>query len=155
MTVESERAARENRMKYEMIRKVLVEHTPEKLMVMGNVNVHIRILGERMNQNSEMVNEFVYDMTLENLNETLAEGRITWRAREQESAIDCVLVNGKIRESVLRMWIDEDGIIDAVFDHNMLVVECMFNGKGKEKVRKSNWKWRLTTRVGGFSSGPE
>ncbi len=41
-----------------------------------------------------------------------------------ESAIDYVLVNGKMRECVSRMWIDEDGMIDVVSDHNMMVVEC-------------------------------
>ena len=56
--------------------------------------------------------EFASEMDLENLNETLAEGHVTWSARNQESAIDYVLVNGRMREIVSRMWIDEEGAID-------------------------------------------
>ena len=48
---------------------------------------------------------------------------MTWGAREQESAIDYVLVNGRMHEMVSHMWIDEDGMVDNVSDHNMLVVE--------------------------------
>ena len=67
--------------------------------------------------------EFVDKMNLENLNVTLAEGRVTWNAREHESAIDYMLVNGRMRENVSRMWVNEDGMVDIVFDYNMMVVE--------------------------------
>ena len=36
-----------------------------------------------MNWNGEMLAEFMDEMDLENLNETLAEGRVTWSARNQ------------------------------------------------------------------------
>ncbi|MPC33932.1 hypothetical protein E2C01_027301 [Portunus trituberculatus] len=58
--------------------------------------------------------KFVDEMELENLNVTLAEGRVTWNAREHESAIDYMLVNGRMREIVSHMWIDEDGMVDIV-----------------------------------------
>ncbi|KAG0714930.1 hypothetical protein GWK47_013130 [Chionoecetes opilio] len=74
------------------------------------------------------------ELELENLNETVAEGRVTWNARNQESAIDYVLVNGKMRESVARMWIDEEGKIDIVSDHNMLVVDCMMWSKTIDQI---------------------
>ena len=96
-----------------------------------------------MNRNGEMLAEFIDEMNLENLNQTLADGRVTWSARNQESAIDYVLVNGKMRESVARMWIDEDGVIDVVSDHNMLVVECMVGRKSEVKVKEKKRKWRL------------
>ena len=67
-----------------------------------------------MNWNGEMLAEFMDEMDLENLNETLAEGRVTWSARNQKPAIDFVLVHGKMRESVTRIWIDEDRMIDIV-----------------------------------------
>ena len=105
------------------------KYAGEKVMIMGDMNAHSGILGERMNRNGEMLAEFIDEMNLENLNQTLADGRVTWSARNQESAIDYVLVNGKMRESVARMWIDEDGVIDVVSDHNMLVVECMIGRK--------------------------
>lgn len=112
-------------------------------MVMGDMNAHIGMLGERINQNGEMLNEFVYDMDLENLNETIGDGRVTWSARGQESAIDYVLVNGRMREIVSRMWIDENGEIYIVSDHNMLVVECMMNGLNEKKKTVEKKKWRL------------
>ena len=37
-----------------------------------------------------------------------------WCVRNQESAIDSMLVNGRMREIVDRMWIDEDGMIDSL-----------------------------------------
>ena len=60
----------------------------------------ILILTSQVTGNGEMMVEFVSEMNLENLNETLAEGRVTWNARNQESAIDYMLVNGRMRESV-------------------------------------------------------
>ncbi|XP_050718462.1 uncharacterized protein LOC126999703 [Eriocheir sinensis] len=116
----------------------------ERVIVMGDMNAHTGMLGERINRNGEMLAEFVSEMNLENLNETLAEGRVTWSARNQESAIDYVLVNGRMRECVSRMWIDEEGMIDIVSDHNMLTVECGLNDRNemKEKDRKKK-KWRL------------
>ena len=83
-------------------------------MVMGDMNAHLSMLSEPVNRNGDMFAEFIDEMNLKNLNETLVEGRVTWSTRNQESAIDFVLVNGKRRESVTQMWIDEDGMIDIV-----------------------------------------
>ena len=47
-----------------------------------------------------------------------------WSARNQESAIDYMLVNGRMYETVSRMCVDEDRMIGIVSDY-MLVVECM------------------------------
>ncbi|MPC58795.1 hypothetical protein E2C01_052804 [Portunus trituberculatus] len=67
--------------------------------------------------------------------------RVTWCARNQESAIDYTLVNGRMREIVGRMLIDEDETIDIVSDHNMhhnmLVLECkMYEREGKSANSK-------------------
>ena len=67
---------------------------------------------------------------------------MTWSAREHESAIDYVLVNGRMREIVSRMWIDEEGMVDIVSDHNMLVVECLLQGRKEVKVASKSRKWR-------------
>ena len=143
MTVEGERAVRENGMKYDVLRRLVRKYAGEKVMIMGDMNAHLGMLGERINRNGEILGEFVDELNLENLNETIAEGRVTWSARNQESAIDYVLVNGKMREIVDRMWIDEDGVIDVVSDHNMLVVDCMISGKNEVKVKEKKRKWRL------------
>ena len=143
MTVEGERAVRENRGKYEVMRKTVRDFSSEKVLIMGDMNGHVGVLGERMNRNGELLDEFVNEMNLENLNVTMAEGRVTWSARDQVSAIDYVLVNGKMRECVSRMWIDEDGMIDVVSDHNMLVVECNFSSRPESGVKRERKKWRL------------
>ena len=40
------------------------------MLVMDNMNAHIGFLGERMNRNGKMPEEFVDEMSLENLNVT-------------------------------------------------------------------------------------
>ena len=80
--------------------KIVREHAREKVIVMGDMNAHVGILGEQMNRNRVMLDGFVNERDLENLNETLAEGRVAWCARNQESAIDYILVNGRMRKIV-------------------------------------------------------
>ena len=111
-----------------------------RILVMGDMNGHTGMLDERMN---EMLIDFVSELNLGNLNETLAEGRVAWNARYQESAINYMLVNGRMREIVSRMRIDEDGMIDIVSHHNILVVECMASGGKKTKRKNTKKKWRL------------
>ncbi|MPC24153.1 hypothetical protein E2C01_017229 [Portunus trituberculatus] len=96
-----------------------------------------------MNRNGELLDEFVNEMELENLNETLAERRVMWCARNQESAIDYMLVNGKMHLIVDHMWIDEDGTIDIVSDHNILVLECKLYGREGKNANTKGRKWRL------------
>ena len=143
MTVMGIRADRENRKKYDLLKKVVREHRDKRVLVMGDMNAHIGILGERMNRNGKMLEELVIEMGLENLNVTLAEGRVTWNAREHESAIDYMLVNGRMREIVLRMWIDEDDMVSIVSDHNMMVVECLIQGRSEGSVVGKEKKCRL------------
>ena len=54
-----------------------------------------------------------------------------------------MLANEKMRENVTWMWIGEDGMIDIVSDHNMLLVECMVVSKYEEKWKVQKKKWRL------------
>lgn len=75
--------------------------------------IYLAMLGECINTSAEMLGEFVEEMEAENLNVTLAEGWVTWSAREQESAIDCVLVNGRMHEIVPHVWVGEDGFLDT------------------------------------------
>lgn len=49
------------------------------------MNAHVSILGEQMNRNGDMIDEFVNEMDLKNVNEALAEGHVTWCARNQRS----------------------------------------------------------------------
>ena len=54
------------------------------------MNAYLGMLRERVNQKGEMLAEFIDEMDLENLNETLAEGHVTWSGRNQDSTIDFV-----------------------------------------------------------------
>ena len=74
MTVMGERADREKRRKYNLHKKVVREHRKDSVIVMHDMNAHTGILGERMNRNGEMLEEFVDEMGLENLNAVLPEG---------------------------------------------------------------------------------
>ncbi|MPC70509.1 hypothetical protein E2C01_064759 [Portunus trituberculatus] len=85
-----------------------------------------------------MLEEFVDEIELENLNVALAEGRVTRNAREHESAIDYMLVNERMREIVLHVWIDEDGMVDIVSDHSMLVMECLMQSGSEVRVVEKN-----------------
>ncbi len=143
MTTEGRDAAVDNRVKYDAIRKVIRENVNEKVIVMGDMNGHIGILGEVVNSNGQMLLDFTEENDLENLNITIGEGQVTWNAREARSAIDYVLVNSRARECISRMWIDEDGEYDITTDHNMLVVEYRSEKKQKDVVVKKKRKWRI------------
>ena len=59
MTVEGNRAARENSRKYDILKRIVREYQRERVIVMGDMNAHIGILGEQVNRNGEMLGEFV------------------------------------------------------------------------------------------------
>lgn len=61
-----------------------------------------------MNQKGEMLVEFVYHINMENLNKTLTEGHVMGSARNHESAVDYMLANGRMRETVSRMWVYDE-----------------------------------------------
>ena len=92
--------------------------------------------------------DFTEANELEILNVTMAEGRVTWSARECESVIDYMVVNDKARERVKSMWVDEDRKIDIASDHNVMVLEyeCAkekvyenTEGKGTWNIREADW----------------
>ncbi|MPC84239.1 hypothetical protein E2C01_078968 [Portunus trituberculatus] len=79
-------------------------------------------------------------MELENLNKTLAEGQVTWCARNQESVIDYILVNGRMCEIVDSMWIDKDEMISRSITCWCWNVSSM---EEKERVERKGRKWTL------------
>ena len=96
-------------------------------MVVGDMNGHIGLLGESENGNGKLLREKCAKMKLGILNETLAEGKFTWQRREQQSAIDYVLVNGNARAKVKCVWIDEWG----EFGMNLIIMRY----KGDHEMR--------------------
>ena len=71
---------------------------------------------------------------MENLNVTFAERRMTWNARKHELVINYMVVNGRMSEVVSHMWIDENGMVDIVSDHNMLVMACLMQGASEMRL---------------------
>ena len=88
MTVEGEHARLENEIKYNSLKKLVEKFGSEEVLIMGDMNGHIGILNERVNANGERLLKFADEADMENLNVTMADGKVTWRARENESAID-------------------------------------------------------------------
>ena len=146
MTTAGEDAARDNERKYAIVKKVVRENRNEKVMIMGDMNGHIGILGEEVNENGQKLIDFTEEMHLENLNVTIGVGRETWSARGQKSAIDYMLVNERARKQVTSMWVDEERQIDISSDHNMLVMNYSRSTLQKNTVTKRpdrKRKWRL------------
>ena len=50
-----ERADRENSMRYDLLKKAVREHREERVLLMGDINPHIGLLGERMDRNCEIL----------------------------------------------------------------------------------------------------
>ena len=65
-----------------------------------------------------------------------------WWSAEPRLGITA-LVNGRMREIVDRLWIDEDGTFDIVLNHNMLVLECNLYGREEKTANTKRRKWRL------------
>ena len=144
MTVEGQNAQFENKKKYDILQKFVSEHGTERIIVMGDMNGHIGILGERINENGELLRGFCEEMRLEIFNETIANGRITWQSRDSTSAIDYVLASIEARERVTSMSIDEEGCFNVGSDHNLLLVEYRYRvRKCESRVCKKRKKWCL------------
>jgi hypothetical protein len=47
------------------------------IIIMGDMNGYVGILGEPVNKDEELLNEFVFKNELENLNVTMAEEKVT------------------------------------------------------------------------------
>ena len=106
MTVEGPDARVDNIKKYESIERVMKLYPKEKTIIMGDMNAHIGILGEKINCNGKKLIEFSEKENLEILNTTIAKGKVTWASGNNKSAIDYVLCNEKGRDIIDSMWID-------------------------------------------------
>ena len=92
----------------------------------------------------ERLLKFMDEANVENLNVTMADGKVTWRVRENESAIDFVLANEGARRNIRKMVIDEDGEWDVNTDHNVLWVEfCIGKSDKKKSIESKNKRRRL------------
>ena len=146
MTVEGPNAI-ENNAKYKILQDLVRNFQSERVIVVGDMNGHTGILGERSNGNGNRLLDFAEVTDLEILNHTIAEGRVTWSNGNIESAIDYILVNKKAREMVISMNIDEEGDVNIQSDHNVLILNYGCSREVKSKVTKgkgkSGYKWIL------------
>ena len=142
MTVESQEGKVENKRKHEVVKQFVRKYCNEKVLIVGDMNAHIGLLGEHMNFNGSLLRETCEGENLEILNETIAEGKITWCRGEQQSAVDYALVNALEREKVVSVWVDEGREFTVNSDHNLLLVrhECRV---GENKVVRKRAKWKL------------
>ena len=69
--------------KYDVVQQFVNKCKDEQVVVLGDMNGHIGLLGEEENRNGKMLREASERMNLEILNETIARGRVTWQARRQ------------------------------------------------------------------------
>jgi hypothetical protein len=145
MTTEGGNARNENNGKYNILKREIEKISEERVIVMGDMNGHIGMLGEEVNGNGERLLSFAEEMNLEILNQTISEGRVTWSVKERQSAIDYILVNERARSKIKSMNIDEEGEWDLNTDHNVMSLryECGVQvEQKKDKVRKGK-RWKL------------
>ena len=145
MTTAGPDADHDNRRKYEIVNEVMRENEHERILIVGDMNGHIGLLGEAVNENGQLLIDFTEDMRLQNLNVTIGDGRATWNAGGHKSAIDFMLVNERAREHVMNMWVDERREIDIESNHNVLVLNMNVSRpkvKSISKEKKCKWKIR-------------
>ena len=72
MTVEGIEARQDNTVKYRIIKDIIRQNREIATIVMGDMNAHIGVLGERVNGNGELLLQFAEDEAMEILNNTIA-----------------------------------------------------------------------------------
>lgn len=65
------------------------------------------------------------------MNETIAEGKLTWCRHDKQFSVDFLLVNESEREKVMRVWIGDKRKFNRNFDQNLLLVR-----HGRRTVKK-------------------
>ena len=148
-TGNNQEAIRENKEKYKTVSKVLEDYKEYEVIVMGDMNAHIGILGERVDKQGELLLKLADERDLEIANVTRAAGEVTWERpnNEEKSAIDYILLNDKARIKLSKMEVDENRRIENHSDHNMIILDYEWsNRQGKlverdsKRTMKRKWK---------------
>ena len=116
--------------------EITVKYKEEKLIVIGDFNAHIGILGNQpLNQNGRLVRNLMEstDLILINTDETKAKGRVTWRQGIYESVIDFIFCNESMYDKIEMMEADEQGEKINISDHNLITVEVTIGGNNKKR----------------------
>ena len=85
ITVQVSEGHKENINKYETLGSLISKLKDERIILIGDKNVHARI-------NKLKLISFAENYNFEILNCTIGRGRVIWSSREHESAIDYILV---------------------------------------------------------------
>ncbi|KAF2344631.1 Endonuclease/exonuclease/phosphatase [Trinorchestia longiramus] len=128
MTTMGPLAQEENVKKYTILERVVQEFSRFPVNVMGDMNGHVGMLGEKVNENGQKLIDFCEGNEFENLNVTIGNGLHTWENKEWKAAIDYMLVNHEARQHVREMCGDENEF-DIDTDHRMLVLKYKWGGE--------------------------
>ncbi|KAF2356003.1 Endonuclease/exonuclease/phosphatase [Trinorchestia longiramus] len=93
MTPQGPLAQEENIKKHTIQERVVQKFSRFPVIVMGDMNGHVGLLGEKVNENERKLIDFYQGNGFENWNVTVGNGLHTWENKEWEAAIDYVLVN--------------------------------------------------------------
>ncbi|KAF2344204.1 Endonuclease/exonuclease/phosphatase [Trinorchestia longiramus] len=136
-------AQEENVKKYTILERVVQEFSRFPVIVMGDMNGHVGILGEKVNETGRKLIDFFEGNEFENLNVTIGNGLHTWESKEWKAAIDYVLVNHEARQHVREMYVAENEF-DIDTDHRMLVLKYKWDEKEvMQKMSTVKEKWCL------------
>ena len=135
----------ENRRKYNVIKTVIKENKEKSILIMGDMNAHIGILGEKINKNGELLLPFTEENYLEIGNITMAKGKVTWSRKggKEKSAIDFIIMNDHMKFRMQEIIIDEEKEIDLNSDHNMIITKLKIKEQGTTRnIIQTNKKWK-------------
>ncbi|KAF2353786.1 Endonuclease/exonuclease/phosphatase [Trinorchestia longiramus] len=143
MTTMGPLAQEKNVKKYTILERVVQEFSRFPVIVMGVMNGHVGILGEKVNRNGHKLIDFCEENEFENLNVTIGNGLHTWENKEWKAAIDYMLVNHEARQHVREMYVDENEF-DIDTDHRMLVLKYKWGRKEvMQEMSSVKEKWCL------------
>ncbi|KAF2354818.1 Endonuclease/exonuclease/phosphatase [Trinorchestia longiramus] len=134
--------AQEENVKYTTLERVVQEFSRFPVIVVGDMNGHVGILGEKVNENDRKLIDFCEGNEFENLNVTIRNGLHTWESKEWKAAIDYVLMNHEARQHVREMYVDENKF-DIDTDHRMLVLSTYGVEKVMQEMISVKEKWCL------------
>ena len=129
-----------NRKIQKIIEKYMEVEPGTMLMCLGDFNARTKEIEPKIrnsDENGKMLEEWTKERGLYHLNQDeKCRGRYTFgKTERRRSAIDHILVNGKLEEKFKGMDIDEEGIIIDMSDHNL--IRAWFDLKHKTHT---NWK---------------
>ena len=122
------------------IEKKIEEASEQAVIVIGDFNGHIGILGpQKVNNNGQIVLDLITDQNLILLNaDENCSGEYTWQSKEHKSVIDFVLVNNNFYNMLVNMNIDEKKNEFDLSDHNLITANFKME-LTKAKFNRNNW----------------